>query len=110
MTDAHAASQVADLIEGDGVREVARQAAAGVAADFEAEFAAAPAEHRFKLGIAFEALRHPRHALRDTLRAAQVAIAHQLFALTLQLLPALDEAVGALERITADFGFELHRP
>src|SRR3546814_8688721 len=40
---------------------------------------------------------YPRHALRDTLRAAQVAIAHQLFALTLQLLPALDEAVGALE-------------
>src|SRR3546814_15380257 len=75
MTDAHTAPKIADAVEGDGVREVARQAASDVAADIEAEFAAAPAEHQFKLGVAFEAFRHARHALGDALRATKIAIA-----------------------------------
>src|SRR3546814_20632796 len=85
MTDAHTAPKIADAVEGDGVREVARQAASDVAADIEAEFAAAPAEHQFKLGVAFEAFRHARHALGDALRATKIAIADQLFALALHL-------------------------
>src|SRR3546814_14202121 len=94
MTDSDAAPEVAAVIERNGVREVARQAAAHVAADLETEFAAAPAKHRFKLGVAFEAFGHARHFLRHALRAASVTVAHQLFALALQLLPSLHKAVG----------------
>src|SRR3546814_20125158 len=94
MTDSEAAPEVAAVIERNGVREVARQAAAHVAADLETEFAAAPAKHPFKLGVAFEAFGHARHFLRHALRAASATVSHQPFAPALNLLPARPNAAG----------------
>ena len=95
------------MIERHGIREIADKAAAHFHVD--AEFTGAPAQDRFHLRIAFEAFRHAVHFLRDTLRTSEVAVALQVLAVTLELLPAFDEPVGALEGIGTDFSFKLHR-
>ena len=108
MADPHAAPKVANLFEGDGGGEIARQAAAHVAADLEPKFTAASAENRFKLGVAFETFRHAGHLLGGALRALGVTAAHKRRVMALQLLPAFHEAIGPAVGIDADVRFLVH--
>ena len=87
------------MIERHRVREIARHAAAHGRID--AQFPSASAQQRFDLRVAFEALRHARHFLPDALRAPEIPVATQVVVRLPELLPALDKAVGALERIGA---------
>ena len=95
------------MIERHRVREIARHAAAHGRID--AQFPSASAQQRFDLRVAFEALRHARHFLPDALRAPEIPVATQVVVRLPELLPALDKAVGALERIGAQFCFLVHR-
>ena len=63
------------------------------------------AHQRFDLRVALQALSHVDHTAGDLACSVRVAALLHRFPKPPQPLPVIDEPVGALRRIDADFGF-----
>ena len=82
-------------------------AEAAARVDPDAEVSLAAFEDGFKLGIAFETLRHVAHRRPRGLVTGHVARLILALAGAGELPPIVHEAVGAPGRVGANFGFEL---